>query len=384
MRLDTIAVRSLWRRKGKLISLTTALLLAIGTTVSLYLTTSTTNRVTADAFDELGANILVIPKASAEAASYAGVSVPGPAQTTYLDNNAVIAINTIKNRQNIAYVAPKIIGQAKVEGYDAMLIGVDFPAEIALKKWWRFTGRKPQGTDEALLGHHLAQRLGKKPGDRLRIGNQEFRVAAILEEQGNEEDEALFLQLLAAQRLLQRENRLSMIEVAAYCTTCPIDQIVAQIREKLPEAKVTAIKEVVKARQQVVDRFNRFSLIFSALVVLSSAFLILLIFSSWVRERTAEVGVYRALGYRRRHVLEIILTEALLVGLGGGTGGYFLGVFAARRLAPILAQVPLSIPFNPLLGGAAVLLAVGIALLASLYPAARAARLDPVEALRFV
>lgn len=384
MRLDTIAVRSLWRRKGKLISLTTALLLAIGTTVSLYLTTSTTNRVTADAFDELGANILVIPKASAEAASYAGVSVPGPAQTTYLDNNAVIAINTIKNRQNIAYVAPKIIGQAKVEGYDAMLIGVDFPAEIALKKWWRFTGRKPQGTDEALLGHHLAQRLGKKPGDRLRIGNQEFKVAAILEEQGNEEDEALFLQLLAAQRLLQRENRLSMIEVAAYCTTCPIDQIVAQIREKLPEAKVTALKEVVKARQQVVDRFNRFSLIFSALVVLSSAFLILLIFSSWVRERTAEVGVYRALGYRRRHVLEIILTEALLVGLGGGTGGYFLGVFAARRLAPILAQVPLSIPFNPLLGGAAVLLAVGIALLASLYPAARAARLDPVEALRFV
>lgn len=384
MRLDTIAVRSLWRRKGKLISLTTALLLAIGTTVSLYLTTSTTNRVTADAFDELGANILVIPKASAEAASYAGVSVPGPAQTSYLDNNAVIAINTIKNRQNIAYVAPKIIDQAKVEGYDAMLIGVDFPAEIALKKWWRFTGRKPQGTDEALLGHHLAQRLGKKPGDRLRIGDQEFKVAAILEEQGNEEDEALFLQLLAAQRLLQRENRLSMIEVAAYCTTCPIDQIVAQIREKLPEAKVTALKEVVKARQQVVDRFNRFSLIFSALVVLRSAFLILLIFSSWVRERTAEVGVYRALGYRRRHVLEIILTEALLVGLGGGTGGYFLGVFAARRLAPILAQVPLSIPFNPLLGGAAVLLAVGIALLASLYPAARAARLDPVEALRFV
>lgn len=382
MRLDTLAWLGLKRRKARTLWLLFTLTVTVGTLLFLYLVATAMNLELANAFDAIGANIMVFP-AGSQGLSYSGVAVAGGAQS-YLHNDDVIAINSIPNRENVAYVAPKVIGVAPAGTRQVLLVGVDFPAELALKKWWRFYGRKPAAVDDLLVGSKVAAQFGLTPGESFTIKGREFRVAGVLAPQGNEDDEAIFAQLLAAQEILDRPGQLSLIEVAAYCTTCPIEQIMAQIREKLPGARVTALAEVVQARQVVVDGFNRLAVAVGATVAVVGSLVVLLLVMFTVKERTREIGLYRAMGYRRAHILEIILTEVLLVGLTGGVLAYLGGTWLAGWLGPQVAGINLEVEWDLLLAGITVLVTAGLGVLSGAYPAVQAAKLDPARALRFI
>ncbi|TDA68803.1 MAG: ABC transporter permease [Clostridia bacterium] len=398
MRLDTLAWLGLKRKKARTLWLLFTLAVTVGTLLFLYIVATAMNQELANAFDAVGANIVVFP-AGNQSLAYGGVAVAGDAEA-YLRNDDVIAINSIPNRKNVAYIAPKVIGMARVDfppgsmpparqpptaiSQQVLLVGVDFPAELALKKWWRLSGREPEAVDDLLVGAKVAADLGLTPGKRLTLQGREFRVAGVLASQGNEDDEAIFAQLLAVQEVLGRQGRLSLIEVAAYCTTCPIEQIMAQIREKLPGARVTALADAVRARQAVVDGFNRLAVAVGVTVAVVGGLVVLLLVMAAVKERTREIGLYRAMGYRRAHILEIILTEVLLVGLAGGAMAYLGGTWLAGWLGPGVTGVSLGANWDPLLGGMTVLITAGIGVLAGAYPAVQAARLDPARALRFI
>jgi putative ABC transport system permease protein len=98
-----------------------------------------------------------------------------------------------------------------------------------------------------------------------------------------------------------------------------------------------------------------------------------------VTERTREIGLRKSLGARRRHIiLQFLVESSLLAGLGG-----FLGVVAAvaiSQLVRVLSPIPISTPFFSIL--IALVLSTAVGLFFGIYPAMRAARLDPIEALR--
>ncbi|KUO51658.1 MAG: hypothetical protein APF76_13550 [Desulfitibacter sp. BRH_c19] len=384
MRVDSIALKNIKRRPAKALFMVLGIILAVGTIVTLYTTTSSLNVELADRFDEIGANIMVIPDSKEINLSYGGVRVSGTQEKQYLVNRDIIAINTIPNGENIATVAPKLLTPLTISGQRIVAMGVDFPMEFALKPWWSFEGEKPRGVIDVLLGSDVATILGLKPGDAIDIEGEIFNVSAVLDPQGSEEDGLVFIQLLAAQRLADREDSLSLIEVAAYCNTCPIEDIVMDINKALPGAKATALGEAVRARAAVVDRFNKFSAAVAFVVFLIGSLLILVTVISSVKERTKEIGVFRAIGFRQSSIIEIFLTEALILGLLGGVIGYIAGTITARVLAASAAGMEVAIGWDFLFAGVTIVLALIISLLSSAYPAVKAAKLDPVEALRHI
>jgi putative ABC transport system permease protein len=103
-----------------------------------------------------------------------------------------------------------------------------------------------------------------------------------------------------------------------------------------------------------------------------------------VRERTREIGVRRALGARRQDILfQILLETGLIVGIGAALGlGISVAMVKVAALLPIKDQVGTP-AISPLVIGVTLLLLAGVALLAGLFPARRAANLDPVESLRY-
>jgi putative ABC transport system permease protein len=174
-----------------------------------------------------------------------------------------------------------------------------------------------------------------------------------------------------------------MVEVAALCTACPIEDMVRQISEALPGAKVMAIQQVVKGRMETLMQFKKFSFGVSVIVILIGSLVVLVTMTGSVRERKAEIGVFRAIGFRKRHVMRIILIEATLISVCAGVIGYLAGMGATKAAFHLFTENPsMALPWNLQLAGGAMAMALVVGLAASIYPALAAARMDPNDALR--
>lgn len=383
MRLIDVTLRNLRRRKGRKILLMLGLTIGVATVVALVAITATMQADVAANLDEYGANILVVPKANDLSLSYGGVTVASAAYDVgELTLSDLDRIQTIKNARNVSVVAPKLLGAVPIGGRSVLVAGVRFSDEFRLKQWWDMEGEEPATAEEALLGLRLARALNLRPGDDVEINGHSFRIAGVLAENGSQDDDILFIDLAAAQQAMNKPDSVSLVEVAALCTGCPIEDMVDQIAGVLPQARVTALRQAVTLRMETVGQLSRFALAVSFVVVAIGALVVLTTMLGAVAERRQEIGLFRALGFRQRHVMSIILAEAALVSLAGGVLGWLAGMGTAAALAPRLVNTGVAVTWNPWLALSAVAGALVIGLAGSLYPAISAARLDPTTALR--
>jgi len=139
---------------------------------------------------------------------------------------------------------------------------------------------------------------------------------------------------------------------------------------------------VVKTRMHALAQFEIFAWGVAASVIVIGALLVFVTMMGSIRERTREIGVFRAIGYRRSHVLRLVLLEGGAVSALAGVCGYLIGVGATLGALPLLVDGHAMWHWNPMLAVAAVASAVAVGLCAALQPALRASRLEPSEALR--
>lgn len=398
MRLTGIAFNNLRRRKGKTFFLVLGMLIGIATIVTLFTITKSMEQEVGNKFDQIGANMLVVPKSDDLTLSYGGVSVSDAVVAAKeLSMTDIDKMRTIKNKENISIIAPKLLGAVDVGGNKTLAIGVRFISELRMKKWWKIhtdatnpdqvaarPGMLVMNEKDILLGNEAALRLNKKPGDTLKITGRDYVVKGVLGPLGSEEDGAVIMDISRLQSILGKPGAVSLFELSALCNTCPISDIVNQISAKLPHARAVAVKEAVEARKLVVERFSDFALAISAVILFIGSLVVLLTMMSSVNERTREIGIFRAIGFRKSHVMQIIFTEALVVSLLGGVLGYFLGTLAAKFTAPMIAQMDLVINWQLQLAAGSLGLALLVGIAASAFPAWQASKLDPAEALRFI
>ena len=382
MKLYNISFNNLSRRKGKMIFLVMGLFIGIATIVTLLSITESMSRDIEERLDQFGANIVMVPRSDNLSLSYGGINVGGVSyETIEFEESKMGQIREIKNKKNLGAVVPKILGSSEIKGHKVLMMGTNFNDELLLKSWLMFEGEVP-GANELMVGSEAAVTVGLKVGDRLQIGDRQLGVAAVLKPTGGGEDNIVIGNLAEVQAILGKEGKISMVEISAFCRGCPISDLVLQIAEKFPEGKVTALQQAVMSKMQSIEMFKSFSYGVALLVVFIGSLLVFVTMMGSVNERTREIGIFRAIGFRRGHVMQIILLEAMLIGLFGGILGYIGGNGAAWALMPLVLKDGAFVGFNFPLGGVAILLAVSLSLLASLYPAQKASRLDPSEALR--
>lgn len=383
MRLRTIAFRNLRRRTSRSAFLVAGLLVGIGTVVALLTLSEALTVEAQNNLETFGANIVVAPRTEGLSLSYGGVSVADVALGSQEIREADLErIDTIPNRKNIAIVAPELLGVVSVKGREALLLGVRPESEFELKKWWRVDGRPPRGDRELVVGTAAARTLGLSSGDTVAVDGRRFLVAGILRPTGSEDDNLLITDLGAAQSLLGKPGTVSMVQVAALCSDCPVEEIAAQLGGALPGTKVTVMQQKVKDRMHTIDQFRTFSWIVAGVIIVVEALVVFVTMMGSVTERTREIGIFRALGFRRAHVSGLILTEAVVASLVAGILGYLAGMGVSYALLPLLAGDGVTVAWAPALAGAAVGLAAVIGATGSVYPALRGSRLDPTVALR--
>ena len=384
MRLKDISINNLRRRKGKVFFLILGLTIGITTVVTLISVTRMMNEDIANKLDEFGANILIIPRSDDLSLSYGGMSLGGVSiDAQALKESDAPKIRQIEVRENISTVSPKLIGVVEIEGKKVPLMGVLFTEELRLKKWWKIHGAEPKNRDEVLLGNEVAVRLFKSTGDTLSINGKVVKIAGVLDETGSQDDFLIFSDLNFVQEAMKKPGVLSLIEVSAFCNTCPIEEIVRQISQKLPHAKVTAIKQTLQTKMEALDHFKKFSVGISIIVLLIGSLIVFTNMMASVNERKREIGIFRAIGFRKSHVVRIIFLEASIVGFIAGVIGYLLGLGVSQIIGPMITGVKGG-PFfiDPLLAMGSIFLSSLIGILSSAYPAIHASKMDPTTALR--
>ncbi|MFL6277886.1 MAG: ABC transporter permease [Blastocatellia bacterium] len=416
MRISTIALANLKRRKGKAAFLVVGIGIGIGTAVALLSLSGSIKDEIGSQLDRFGANIVVVPQSNNLALDYGGVAVSSVSfDVQQLKTEDAAGIFDIPLRNRISLVSPKLLGAVRIEDRDVLLAGVDFKSELTLKRWWHIVGRKPEADTEVLVGYEAAQALGlieptaqatnentthhdahtdahaapshdafKIARERLMIAGREHTVAGIISPVGGPEDRIVFGDLRHVQQLLNKPDQLSLIEVSALCKDCPIGDIVAEIGERLPHAKVSAIQQSVRARGETVERLTRFSAAVASVVLGIGALMIFTTMMGAVVERTKEIGVLRAIGFRRAHIVQGLMIEIGLISVLGGLLGWAAGMLASFIALPYFAESEPAFALHPLMAVAAIGAGLLIGMASSIYPIVRASRLDPSEAVRYI
>ena len=383
MKLRDIAINNLRRRKGKVFFLIVGLLVGVAAVVALVTTTQSLEEDISHNLDEYGANIVVTPRSEGLSLTYGGMSLGGLSfDLKQMSSEDVAKISKIKNAANIRTISPKAFGVFENAGHKALAVGVNFASELGLKKWWKIVGQQPKADDEVLLGREAADRFRVNPGSTLDIKGKTFKVAGVLQPTGSQDDHLVFMSLPVCQKVFGKEGQVGMVEVAALCKNCPITEIVRQISDAIPAAKVTAVQQVVAGRMETLHNFRKFSLGISALVLLVGSMVVFVTMMGSVTERTREIGIFSAIGFRRSHIVKIILLEALVVSFLAGLVGYLAGMGITRVLLRVVSGHVSHFTLDPLVPVGAIFLAIVVGLAASLYPALTAAKMDPNEALR--
>ena len=383
MRLEHIVLHNLRRRKGRAVFLVIGLLIGVATVVTLLSLTDALGRRAQNELENFGANIIITPRSDELTLNYGGVQLGGVNLVAKEIEQANLAkIDDIPNRRNVATIGPKVLGAVEIEGQRVMMMGIDPDAELKLKRWWSIAGRSIEKGHELVVGDSVAKRFNLNMGDILQISGHDYTVVGLLARTGSQDDQLLIAPLSVAQVELDKQGQLSMVEIAALCHDCPVDDMVNQLQQVLPGTDVQAVQQVVKTRMHALDQFRLFAWGVAVTVVIIGALLVFVTMMGAISERTREIGIFRAIGYRRRHVLHMVLMEAAIVSTLSGALGYLVGVGATLIALPLLEGGKATWHWNPTLAVSAVLAAVLVGLLASLQPALRASRLEPSEALR--
>jgi putative ABC transport system permease protein len=239
----------------------------------------------------------------------------------------------------------------------------------------------------AVLGAVAAERLGiARTGVLVRLGGEWFTVGGIMEplELAPELDSAVLIGEGVAQSLLDASASPSTVYVRTSPAT--IDDVASvlpgTVSPEFPEeVQVSRPSDALEARAAVNDAFTALFVGLGAVALLVGGVGIANVMVISVLERRSEIGLRRALGATRRHIWSQFLTESVVLGALGGLAGVGLGVLVTLGYAATRGWEA-AVPFYALVGGVAAAVLIGA--VAGLYPALRAARLTPTEALRSV
>ncbi len=354
-----------------------------------------TRRYILSEFSQFGTNLIAIHKGRTTTSGVPG-AIGGTIRKLTIDD-----AEALRRVHGIERLVPVMFGSARVEagerGRNVIIYGVtsDVP-EV-----WRFRVRQGRflppgdprrGAPLAVLGPRLKRELfgeANPLGEHVRIGGARFLVIGVMEPKGEflgfDMDDTAYVPVQSAQALFHRDE-LTEIDVL-FSREVPVERVKEGIRRALTDRHGGEEDFTITTQTEMLDVLGRVLSIVSlavggigAISLVVGAIGILTMMWISVGERTAEIGLVRALGATRRQVLRLFLLEAALLSVAGGA----IGVAGGLAVGWLVRSAVPGLPFHTTL--AFVLAALGASLFVGLasgvLPARRAAELDPLEALR--
>ncbi len=289
----------------------------------------------------------------------------------------------ITNLQPAVFM-PRLYEQTTVGGQQVVVTGVVPQDEYQARFWWSMeAGDLVSRDDEVMLGKVFAKVNGTKLGDMLLINQRRFKVSGILRETDSPDDYMVFGTLKAIQQTFGKLGLVSMLNVRAMCSYCPVGDAEIEINKNIVGVRATSQREIAEAQHKI---FSNVTAVILGLVVLSLVLACMAVFNmimGTIHNRIREAALFKVLGASRGQLMRLFMYEAGLTGVVGGMLGYVIGLALSYGIGPwLLPQAIIeSRWWHPF---AVVLIAVMASVVATLYPAMHVSRIRAAEAFRAI
>ncbi|MFO7698646.1 MAG: ABC transporter permease [Anaerolineae bacterium] len=280
----------------------------------------------------------------------------------------------IAAREDVEGVAGLIWTAVNTEQMSFLMVFGYHPREYAIRHFVIVDGEPLTARHQAIVGRQAAEQMGVQVGDTLRLLRSNFRVVGIYETGLSYEELGAVIGLREAQSLTGKLRQVMYYQIKLRDPK-QAEAVMADLAAEYPGVDFSLAAEAVQSMsdfavmEQMVAQVSLLAILIGGLGMLNTMLMSVL-------ERTREIGVRRALGWRRRHVLGLILRESLVLGLLGGALGILIGLGLGRlvRLLPGLygGMAPL---YSLKIFVQALLVAAVAGTIGGLYPAWRATRM---------
>ena len=288
--------------------------------------------------------------------------------------------------------------RARLQAVSANYLSV---VTLALREGRFFTeGDEDHKRQVLVIGSDVAEALfankSRVEGSEVQFGGRPFTVVGVLEKRKggfmgeNEDDMIVMLPYRTARKLLPNTDQWLMLSIRAHSGQLPLalDQVEEVLRRRRgvryserSDFDLSTADRIIQQFDGITAAIGLVAIAISSVSLMVGGIGVMNIMLVSVTERTQEIGVRKAIGARRRDIVRQFLFEAITLTLSGGVIGVVLAVLVSRLLILLLPELPAQIPAWAVIAGLTV--SVGVGLGFGVWPARRAAALDPVEALRY-
>lgn len=381
----------------RLRSFLTLLGIAVGIAAVILLTSigEGVHRFVLTEFTQFGTNVIGISPGKVKTGGQPLSGIPSTAKLLTLED-----AESLKQLPHVTGSTPTVWGNSEVEGNGRVrrttVYGVDadftrvFSSAVRIGS---FLPSQSAGSSRAfvVLGAKLRNELfgtTNPLGARVRIGGLHFRVIGVMAPKGQflgiDLDDTAFI---PAERALELYNREGLMEIhVIYAEGASSASVAAEIKDRLKlrhgheDFTITTQEDMLKTLSNILNILTMAVGAIGGISLLVGGVGIVTIMTISVTERTNEIGLLVALGARRRTILNLFLSESVILAALGGILGLLLGIGLAQLLRLALPTLPVHTPWSFALG--ALVMSAMIGLLAGVLPARNASHLDPIEALR--
>ena len=361
-----MAVQSLWQR-------TTRTLLAlgvIGITVGGIMALEAMVRSMTDLIGDLAGDSEIMIR-------QAGVADTGLSVIEERVGDQLAAMPEILSANGLIFTAAALPDAGMffiLQGYE--------PQGYSIRRFNIYEGEYLTSNRQMMIGRMIADALHKEPGDTIEIGNSRFRIVGIFESGSGWQEMGGVISMRDAQTFTGKPRKVSMYMVKLHDPSQAV-AVVEKINTKFPEIHASISGEFAEQMPDMQSMDVMMGAI-SFLAILVGGIGVMNTMLMAVLERTREIGVLRALGWRRRRVLGMIMRESALLGILGGIMGIGIayGIGYGLSTAPLIGDA-LTLVWELDIFVRAIGIALALGVFGGIYPALRATYLQPVEALRY-
>jgi len=387
---------SLWRRRDRVWIALGAVAIGISVGAGLLLVSRDVERMVSRELRVYGPNIVVQPKSEEAASGLRDVRVgevhsretfATPTPPWPLDTN--LAGGPVRAESALPLLYGSARAQPNPMKWETVIVaGTNLAGLERLYSGWAFR-RSPQASSRTplVVGADVARRMGVALGDTLLLrplaegGEPVAAVVSATFQSGGSEDGVVYAPLDAAQRLLALPGRVSVVLVRANGTPAAIDAALAHGWLAGGDYEASALRRLTGAARELLGRLRALLTAVTVFALVTASLCTMSTLTDLVLERRREIALLKSLGARRADVVLLFLTEAGVLGIAGGLGGFALGALAAQVVGASVFHTAIRIDFARVLPEA-LLLAILVTVVSSLPPVRYALALDPARALR--